>query len=143
MTRFELLLAGSLAAVLLPPSLTSAEVLYTCGTGILRDVEAVIETVPAEKHTRVVTKINKRGEREVYADTSSGERRETTYMVTVELEDMRYTARSSGNFWNFDPTRLVINDPIGVCVEKNQIILRRPDGKDYKAKIVRAVRSPR
>jgi hypothetical protein len=64
-------------------------------------------------------------------------------MVSVELEDMRYTARSSGDFWNFDPTRLVINDPIGVCVEKNQIILRRPDGKDYKATIVRAVRSPR
>ena len=39
------------------------------------------------------------------------------------------------------PSRLVINDPIGVCVERNQIILRRPDGKDYKAKIVRAIRT--
>ena len=28
-----------------------------------------------------------------------------------------------------------------MCVERNQIILRRPDGKDYKAKIVRAVRN--
>jgi hypothetical protein len=54
---------------------------------------------------------------------------------------MSYTAQSSGNFWNFDPTRLVINDPIGLCVDRNQIILRRPDGKDYKAKIVRAVRT--
>src|SRR5215510_7794502 len=93
MKRFELLLAGTLAAVLLPPSLARAEVPYTCGTRTLRDVEAVIETFPAEKHTRVVTKTNRRGEREVHADTSSGERREKTYTVTVELEDMSYTAQ--------------------------------------------------
>jgi len=54
---------------------------------------------------------------------------------------MTYTARSSGNFWNFDPTRLVINDPIGACVDRNQLILRRPDGKDYRARIVRTVRN--
>jgi hypothetical protein len=141
MKRFELLLAGSLAAVLLSPPPAGAEVPYKCGTGTLRDVDAVIETFPAERHTRVVTKINKRGERETHADTSSGERHEKMYTVTVQLEDMSYTAQSSGNFWNFDPTRLVINDPIGLCVDRNQIILRRPDGKDYKARIVRAVRT--
>jgi hypothetical protein len=141
MKRFELLLAGSCAVALLFPPPAGAEVPYTCGTGTLMDVDAVIETFPVEKHTHVVTKINKRGQREVHADTSSGERREKTYTVTVQLEDMSYTAQSSGNFWNFDPTRLVINDPIGVCVERNQIILRRPDGKDYKARIVRAVRT--
>ena len=107
----------------------------------MRDVDAVIETFPAERHTHVVTKTNKRGQREVDVDTSSGERHEKTYTVTVQLEDMSYTAQSSGNFWNFDPTRLVINDPIGLCVDRNQIILRRPDGKDYKARIVRAVRT--
>jgi hypothetical protein len=119
MKRLELLLAGSFTAVLLFPPPASAEVPYKCGTGTLRDVDAVIETFPAEKHTRVVTKTNKRGERETHVDTSSGERHEKTYTVT----------------------RLVINDPIGLCVERNQIILRRPDGKDYKAKIVRAVRN--
>ena len=61
MKRFELLLAGSLAAVLLLPPQAGAEVPYNCGTGTLRDVGAVIETFPAEKHTRVVTKTNKRG----------------------------------------------------------------------------------
>jgi hypothetical protein len=142
MRRFELLRAGSVAAVLLFPPPAGAEVPYKCGTGTLRDVDAVIETVPVEKHTHVVTKTNKRGEREVHAETSSGERHEKTYTVTVQLEDMIYTAQSSGNFWNFDPTRLVINDPIGLCADRSQIILRRPDGKDYKAKIVRAVRTP-
>jgi hypothetical protein len=33
---------------------------------------------------------------------------------------MVYTAESSGNFWNFDPTRLVINDSVGVCVDGNE-----------------------
>jgi len=141
--RMELgrLLAGSLGAVLLSASLAGAAVPGTCGSGKLRDVEVVTETFPPQSHTRVVTKINKRGEREASADTSLFERHETTYVVTVELEDMRYTAQSAGNFWNFNPTRLVINDPIGICVEGNRIILRRPDGKDYKATIVRAVRS--
>jgi len=142
MTRFELLLAGSVAAVLLIPPPAGAETPSTCGTGTLRDVDVVIETVPAETHTHVVTRTNKRGEKEIYADTSSGERHEKTYTVTVALEDMSYTAQSSGDFWNFDPTRLVINDPIGVCVDRNHVILRRPDGKNYKAKIVRAVRNP-
>ena len=141
MKRFELLLAGSCAAVLLLPPAAGAEVPYKCGTGTLRDVDAVVEIFPVEKHTHVVTKINKRGQREVDVNTSSGERHERTYTVTVQLEDMSYTAQSSGNFWNFDPTRLVINDPIGLCVDRNQIILRRPDGKDYKARIVRAVRT--
>ena len=141
MKRFDLLLAGSCAAVLLFPPPAGAEVPYKCGTGTLRDVDAVIQTFPAERHTHVVTKTNKRGQREMDVDTSSGERHEKTYTVTVQLEDMSYTAQSSGNFWNFDPTRLVINDPIGLCVDRNQIVLRRPDGKDYKARIVRAVRT--
>lgn len=62
--------------------------------------------------------------------------------MTVRLNDLVYTGQSSGNeFWNFDPTRLVINDPIAVCVSRNTLRLRRPDGKDYKTKIVRVVRN--
>ena len=57
------------------------------------------------------------------------------------MNDLVYTGQSSGNeFWNFDPTRLVINDPIGACVSGRSLRLRRPDGKDYKTKIVRAIR---
>ncbi len=55
---------------------------------------------------------------------------------------MRYVAKSSGNLpWNYNPTRMVINDPMGVCVDRKQLIVtRRPDGKTYKATIVRASR---
>jgi hypothetical protein len=34
----------------------------------------------------------------------------------------------------------VINDPIDACVSNGTLRLRRPDGKDYKTKIVRVVR---
>jgi hypothetical protein len=141
MKPFEFVVAGSFAAVLLGPLPAGAQAPYTCGTGTLRDVDAITETFQTPQRTRIVTKKNKRGHEEVWAETSSGERTEKTYTVTVELEDVTYTARSSGNFWNFDPSRLVINDPIGACVDRNQLILRRPDGKDYKAKIVRTVRN--
>ena len=135
------LLAGLLGATVLSASVASAEAPRTCGTATLRDVEAVTEILPADSHTRVVARTNKRGEREMDAYTYAGERHDTTYMVTVEFGDMSYTARSAGNFWNFNPTRLVINDPIGICVDRTRIMLRRPDGKDYKATIVRAVRT--
>jgi hypothetical protein len=138
MKPFEFIVAGSFAAVLLGPSPAGAQ---ACGTGTLRDVEAITETFQTPQRTRIVTKKNRRGHEEVWAETSSGERTEKTYTIIVELEDMTYTARSSGNFWNFDPSRLVINDPIGACVDRNQLILRRPDGKDYKARIVRTVRN--
>ena len=87
------------------------------------------------------TKQDKRGREETWVETSTGERREKNYLLTLELDDIRYTAQSSGNFWNFDPTRLVINDPVGVCVDGKRIIVKRPDGKDFKAKIVRAARA--
>jgi hypothetical protein len=55
-----------------------------------------------------------------------------------------YTGESSGNeFWQFDPSRLVINDPIDACVSDGRLRLRRPDGKEYKTKIVRVVRDVR
>ena len=40
------------------------------------------------------------------------ERQSKKYLVTVRLNDLVYTGESSGNaFWDFNPTRLVINDP--------------------------------
>jgi hypothetical protein len=112
-----------------------------CGTGVLRDVEVVIGRVPQSTITSVRTKNNKPGKRDVNVMTTPSERQTTTYLVTVRLNDLTYTAQSSSNgFWSYDPTRLVINDPIHVCVSKGSLRLRRPDGKDYKTKIVRIVR---
>lgn len=113
----------------------------TCGTAVLRDVEVVTDRVPQATITSVRKKSDKPGERDVNVLTTPSERQTKTYMVTVRLNDLVYTGRSSSNgFWSYDPTRLVINDPIQVCVSKDTLRLRKPDGKDYKTKIVRIVR---
>jgi hypothetical protein len=115
-----------------------------CGTGILTDVEVVVSRVPQSTITSVHTRPKdgrKPGERSVDAYTTPSERETKTYLVTVRINDRVYVGRSSGDwFWEFDPTRLVINDPIDACVSRNTLRLRRPDGKEYKTKIVRVVR---
>jgi hypothetical protein len=115
-----------------------------CGTAMLRDVEVVTSRVPQSTITSVQKKPEngkRPGEREVDVYTTPTERQTKTYLVTVRLNDLVYTGQSSGNwFWDFDPTQLVINDPIGACISKGTLRLRRPDGKDYKTKIVHVVR---
>ena len=115
-----------------------------CGTAIRTDVEVVVARVPQSTITSVHTRPKdgmKPGDRSVDAYTTPSERETKTYLVTVRLNDRIYVGRSSGDwFWDFDPTRLVINDPIDACVSKDTLRLRRPDGTDYKTKIVRVVR---
>jgi len=115
-----------------------------CGTAILTDVEVVVARVPQSTISSVHTRpkdVSKLGERSVDAYTTPSERETKTYLVTVRINDRVYVGRSSGDwFWDFDPTRLVINDPIDACVSGDTLRLRRPDGKDYKTKIVRVVR---
>ena len=77
-----------LSALLASPLAAGAETPYTCGTGLFRDAEAIVETTPTRGVTRIVEKTNKRGEREVRAETSPSETQTKTYRVTVELEDM-------------------------------------------------------
>ena len=134
-------LVTCLTAASLWTTASAAEPPYTCGTGTLLDVEVVTETIPTASTTVIRSKRNRHGRREERIYTTPSERQETTYVVTIQLDDMRYVGQSSGNnFWDFDPTRLVINDPVGVCIDRNRIVVQRPDGKSYKAKIVRAAR---
>lgn len=136
-----------IAAVIALAALTaSPAVAHTagCATAILTDVEVVVARVPQSTITSVHTRPTDGrtpGERSVDAYTTPSERETKTYLVTVRIDDRVYVGRSSGDwFWEFDPTRLVINDPIDACVSKDTLRLRRPDGKDYRTKIVRVVR---
>ena len=114
----------------------------TCGTATLRDVEVVTGRVPTPSIATVHDTRRRGRGRDGFMVVTPGERRDRRYLVTIELDDMTYTGESAGNaFWEFNPTRLVINDPIEACVAKDTLRLRRPDGKDYKTKIVRALRS--
>jgi hypothetical protein len=112
-----------------------------CGTGTLEDVEMVTEAVPQVAITTVRDKRRRPGEREQIALTTPAERQDKKYVVTVRLDDMVYTGESSANwFWDFNPTRFVINDLVQICVSKDRLRLRRPDGKDYETKIIRVAR---
>ena len=142
MKRLVTIAASIGLAVLSAPPLAAESLM--CGTGTLRDVEVVIDRVPQSTITTVHKKPRngkKPGEQDVDAFSTPAERQTKAYFVMVRLNDVVYTGQSSGNeFWNFDPGRLVINDPIGACVSKSTLRLRRPDGKDYKTKIVRVIR---
>ena len=131
----------ALAALAASPAVAQTE---GCATAILTDVEVVVARVPQSTITSVHTRPKngkKPGERSVDAYTTPSERDTKTYLVTVRINDRIYVGRSSGDwFWEFDPTGLVINDPIDACVSRDALRLRRPDGKDYKTKIVRVVR---
>lgn len=137
-------MAASIGLALFSSSPAAAQSLG-CGTAILRDIEVVTARVPQSTITSVHSKPRKNGkpgEPEVNAFTTPAERQTRTYLVTVRLNDLVYTGQSSGDeFWDFDPTRLVINDPVEACVSKGTLRLRRPDGKQYKTKIVRVVRN--
>jgi hypothetical protein len=115
-----------------------------CGTAMLQDVEVVNGRIPQATITSVRRKTDKPGERDVNVMSTPSERQTKTYLVTVRLNDLVYVGQSSSTgFWSFDPTRLVINDPIYACISKDTLRLRKPDGKDYKTKIVRIVRDVR
>lgn len=136
-----------IAAVIALATLTASPAVAQtagCATAILTDVEVVVARVPQSTMTSVHTRPKdgrKPGERSVDAYTTPSERETKTYLVTVRVNDRVYVGRSSGDwFWEFDPTRLVINDPIDACVSRDTLRLRRPDGKDYKTTIVRVVR---
>ena len=141
--RNTLVIAAAIALVALAASPAVAQT-AGCGTAILTDVEVVVARVPQSTITSVrrrPTDGRKPGERIVDAYTTPSERETKTYLVTVRINDRVYVGRSSGDwFWEFDPTRLVINDPIDACVSGDTLRLRRPDGKDYRTKILRMVR---
>ncbi|MGE3511010.1 MAG: hypothetical protein AB7N65_19235 [Vicinamibacterales bacterium] len=113
-----------------------------CGIATLRDVEVLVHTVSQGTVTSVrERRPRKPGEREAQVYTTPGERQSKKYRVTVLLNDLVYTGESPGDeFWHFNPTRFVINDPIDACVREDRLILKRPDGKDYRSRIVRVMR---
>jgi len=64
------------------------------------------------------------------------------YTVTVQLGDMVYTTQSENVLGlGFKPTAYVVNDPAGACVRGDRLVLEHPDGKEYKARIVRRERT--
>ena len=132
------------ATMLLPVMAIAAPKNGVCGIGTLIDVQAHVEVIQAGtiEHGRETVKKNGRKEYDSYS--TSNLQKQTTYTVTIVLDDLTYTAQSEQIFgFGFKPTSLVVNDPIGVCVRGSTLALERPDGKEYRARILRVARVPR
>ena len=119
----------------------SAQQSGACGTGKLVGLDTRIQTIAGMNSAHYEEKEKKNGRRMIDGYTYSGEQMQEIYVLTVTIGDMIYTAESLKNlFFGYNPTDMVVNDPIDVCVEKNKLVLTRPDGKKYKTRIVRSER---
>jgi hypothetical protein len=64
----------------------------------------------------------------------------------AQTDDLRrkggiiYTARSSGEFWAYKPSSMIVNSEVEACVDSNKLVITRPDGKQYKPTIIRRER---
>jgi hypothetical protein len=113
----------------------------SCGTGKLVGLDTRIQTIPGMNTAHYEERVKKNGKRTIDGYTYSGEQTQEIYVLTVAIGDMIYTAENVKNlFFGYNPTDMVVNDPVDVCVEKNKLVLTRPDGKKYKTRIVRAER---
>jgi hypothetical protein len=131
------------ATMLLPVVAIAAPKDGVCGIGTLIDVQAHVEVIQAGtiEHGRETVK---NGRREYDSYSAPNLQKQTNYTVTIALDDLTYTAQSELIFgFGFKPTSLVVNDPIGVCVRGSTLALERPDGKEYRARILRVARVPR
>ena len=131
-----------LATILLPLAALAGRQEAACGAGKLLDVQVetrILETGTMQ-HGRQKEKKDHRREYDTYTTVIT--QKQTTYSVTVQLGDRVYTAQSEAIFgFGFKPTSFIVNDPIQGCVRGDKLALTRPDGKEYKAHIVRILRS--
>ncbi len=108
----------------------------TCQTGRLLDVREDIEYVPTVQFGR----IQRNGSKDWTTVDLPSLRKQTTYTVKVVLDGIIYTARSSGDFWGYNPSRMIVNSELEACVAADRLVITRPDGKQYKPTITRRER---
>jgi len=122
------------ALVLTPTSYGQAA--SACQTGKLLDVQEDNEYVPTVQFGRV----HRNGSKDWTTVELPSTRKQTTYTVRVALDGIIYTARSSGDFWGYNPSKMVVGAELEACVEGNKLVITRPDGKQYKPTITRRER---
>jgi len=107
-----------------------------CQTGKLLDVREDIEYIP----TVQIGRVHRNSSKDWTSVELPSTRKQTTYTVKVALEGTIYTARSSGDFWGYNPSRMIVGTELEVCAEANKLVITRPDGKQYKPTITRRER---
>ena len=135
--KLNTLIAAFGAAILLAPA-SYAKTAPTCQTGKLLDVQEITELVPTAQIAQA--RQDKNG-KDWTTITLPPTRKQTTYVVTVALDGIIYTARSSGDFWGYNPSSMIVNSEVEACVDSNKLVIIRPDGKQYKPTIIRRERN--
>jgi hypothetical protein len=63
------------------------------------------------------------------------------YRVSILLDGIVYVGSYWPRLkWSYAPTDFVVNDPIELSIDGNEMRIRRPAGKEFKAKVIRRIR---
>ena len=108
----------------------------TSRAGRLLDVREETEYVP----TVQVGRVHRNGNKDWTTVELPATRKQTTYTVKVALDGIIYTARSSGDFWGYNPSKMIVGTEVEARVETNRLVINRPDGKQSKPTITRRER---
>lgn len=120
------------AFVFAPASYAAA----ACQAGKLLDVREDVEYIPTVQFGRV----HRSGDKDWTTVELPSTRKQTTYTVKIALDGIIYTARSSGDFWGYNPSKMIVGAELEACVKENRLVITRPDGKPYKPTITRRER---
>ena len=115
----------------------NAQTLYTCGEGPVLNVQTITEMVaqPPVVHT-----IDPLGEPQQLIEPAPNEPRQAV-LVTVQLFNVIYAGEAfAADADNFDATELRPDEMIATCVTRDQLMLDRADGREFRARIVRVER---
>lgn len=126
----------TLATTLIFTSTSYAETTPVRQTGKLLDVQEDTEYIP----TVQVGRVHRNSNKDWTTVEMPSSRKQTTYIVKVALDGIIYTARSSGDFWGYNPSKMIVGSEIEASVEANKLVIVRPDGKQYKPTITRRER---
>src|ERR1044071_21789 len=94
-----------------------------CQTGKLVGLDTRIQTIAGMSTTHYEEKVKKNGKKTIDGYTYGGDQTQEIYVLTVAIGDLIYTGENPRNlFFGYNPTDMVVNDPIAVCVEKNKLV---------------------
>lgn len=126
----------TLASALISIQPSYAQAASNCQTGKLLDVQEETEYIPTVQFGRV----HRVGDKDWTTVELPSTRKHVTYRVKVALDGIIYTARSSGDFWGYKPSKMIVGAELEACVESNRLVITRPDGKRYRPTITRRER---
>jgi hypothetical protein len=131
-----------LMAGLLGVPQVSAQEAGTWQRGTLVGLETRTTTSEGVRNEHYEERQTKNGKKEFNGYSYAPDQTTVTYVLTVTVGDITYTAEHTKNlFFGYNPTDMVVNDPVTVSRQKNRLVLKRPDGKEYKTTIVRLERN--